>query len=360
MTKTLMQGSLSHQLRSLGTLLVTTADVAARRAVGRPLVPEWPMSFEIGTLFFRRQFKHALALPTITDSRAYFDSLYTVVEPAPRVQVVPSSKGEPRGDWFIPIGHTSPLTLLYFHGGGYSFYGAVSRHFIAMTTQLLQIPIFAPDYRLTPEHPHPAQLDDGLAAYRHLLDAGVDPKRLIVCGDSAGGHLALMLLARLKVAALPQPALVVGLSPWTDIGRRGASQFGHDRYDMVQGYQTLRYGEWLKAGTGQSDAELSPIHQHYRNAAPIYLQAGGKEILVDMIRDFARAVQGQGGQVRLDVWEHMTHEFHAYGETLPQSRDAFDRIRSTIAWATADDGDGLPTRLHTEVDCLARQARKAA
>jgi epsilon-lactone hydrolase len=93
---------------------------------------------------------------------------------------------------------------------------------------------------------------------------------------------------------------------------------------MVQGYQTLRYGQWLKAGTAYSEAELSPIHQTHRNAAPVYLQAGGKEILVDMIRDFARSLQAQGAPVRLDVWPHMTHEFHAYGNTLPQSRQAID------------------------------------
>ena len=351
MPKTILQGRLSHRLRSLATLIGTTVDVMGRRAVGRPLVAEWNASFEIGTLFFRHQFNHALALPNIAESRAYFDSLYTVVDVNSQVEVRANGPDEPRGDWFIPRGHQSPLTLLYFHGGGYAFYGAVSRHFIAMLAQLLQVPIFAPDYRLTPEHPHPAQLDDGLAAYQYLLAAGISPSRLIVGGDSAGGHLALMLVARLPESGLPQPALVIALSPWTDIGRRGKSQFGNDKYDMVQGYQTLRYGQWLKAGTACIDAELSPIHQSYRNVAPIYLQAGGKEILVDMIRDFAGSLQAQGAPVRLDVWPHMTHEFQAYGNTLPQSQQAIDGLRVAMAWATDDSGGSpyLPTA-QTEVD----------
>ena len=352
MPKTILQGRLSHRLRSLATLLGTTFGVLTRRAIGRPLVPQWSAAFEIGTLFFRRQFVHALALPDIADSRAYFDSLYTVVVAQPQVDMRASAAGEPRGDWFIPRGHHSPLTLLYFHGGGYAFYGAVSRHFIAMLAQMLQVPIFAPDYRLTPEHPHPAQIDDGLAAYRHLLATGLDPQRLVVGGDSAGGHLALMLLARLCATGQPQPALVIGLSPWTDIGRRGASQFANDRYDMVQGCQTLRYGRWLKGDTKLSDAELSPIHQRYAGAAPVVLQAGGKEILVDMIRDFAHALQRQGARVRLDVWEHMTHEFHAYGPTLPQSRQAIDALRAAMAWATG--GMPFPAGLQTQVDTLSR------
>lgn len=353
MPKTVLQGRLSHRLRSLAALLGTTADVLARRLVGRPLVPQWTVSFEIGTLFFRRQFNHALALQDMAESRSYFDSLYTVVMADPRVDVHRSGQGEPRGEWFTPRGCQSVLTLLYLHGGGYAFYGAVSRHFIAMMAQMLQVRIFAPDYRLTPEHPHPAQLDDGLAAYRHLLEAGVDPSRLVVAGDSAGGHLALMLLSRLRGAGCPQPALVIGISPWTDIGLRGASQFGNDRYDMVQGYQTLRYGEWLRAGTGCSEAELSPIHQRYDRVAPVYLQAGGKEILVDMIRDFAQSLRAQGAPVRLDVWEHMTHEFHAYGDTLPQSLQAIDAMRAAIAWATAPQRHPFPATAQTELDNLA-------
>lgn len=353
MPKTILQGRLSHRLRSLTILLGTTASVLARRAIGKPLVSEWRISFEIGTLFYRHQFNHAFSLQDIADSRAYFDSLYTVVEADPQVDVRSSAPGEPQGDWFIPRGHTSPLTMLYFHGGGYTFYAAVTRHFIAMLAQMLKVPIFAPHYRLTPEHPHPAQIDDSLAAYRFLLAKEVDPCHLVVAGDSAGGHLVLMTLVKLREAGLRQPALAVALSPWTDVGRRGASQFGNDRYDMVQGYQTLRFGQWLKGGTTCSDADLSPIHQDFRGVAPIYLQAGGKEILVDMIRDFAQTLQSQGAPVRLDVWEHMTHEFHAYGNTLPQSRQAIDFIRAAMAWATGcTDTVPFSVAAQTEVDGL--------
>lgn len=356
MPKTILQGRLAHQARSLATLVATAAGVLARRALGRPLVPQWSVGFEIGTLFYRHQFDHALSLPNIGDGRAYFDSLYTLAEAKPDVDVRPAAPGEPPGHWFIPRGRRGPHTVLYFHGGGYAFYAAVTRHFIAMLAQQLQLPVFAPDYRLTPEHPHPAQLDDALAAYRHLLGAGVAPRRLIVCGDSAGGHLVLMVLSRLHQAGLAQPAIGIALSPWTDIGRRGASQFGHDRFDMVQGYQTLRYGRWLKGDTAATDAQLSPIAQSFGGVAPVYLQAGGKEILVDMIRDFAQALREQGAAVRLDVWEHMTHEFHAYGDTLPQSRQAIQRLREAIAWATRDAAaQPFPAIAQTEVDAFGAQ-----
>ncbi len=354
MPKTILQGRFSHKARSVATILLCSARVLARRAVGRPLVREWPIPFEIGNLFWRAQFNHALALPDIAEGRAYFDSYVPVVEADPAVDIRPSQAGEPPGHWFIPRDRRGTATMLYFHGGGYTFYAAVTRHFIAMLAAWLGIPVFAPDYRLTPEHPHPAQLEDALAAYRFMLGRGTDPARLVVGGDSAGGHLVLMTLSRLAAEGLPQPALGIGLSPWTDVGRRGASQFGHDRYDLVQGYMTLRFAAWLKGAGGFGDAELSPIAQDFRDTAPLYLQAGGKEILVDMVRDFARTARGQGTRVRLDVWEHMTHEFHAHGHTHPDSREALDRLAAAIRWATEPPGTAgsFPAIPQTEVDGL--------
>lgn len=120
---------------------------------------------------------------------------------------------------------------------------------------------------------------------------------------------------------------------------------------MVQGYQTLQFAAWLKGDTGLSDAELSPIHHDLRGLAPVYLHAGGKEILVDMIRDFARTLEKQGSKVRLDVWDHMTHEFHAYGDHLLESRDALGQIRRAIAWALRTEGPrDFPGTAQTEVD----------
>lgn len=365
MPKTIAQGKLSHRIRSTLTLLATTADVLARRALGKPLVPEWLIPFEIGTLFYRYQFDHAFSLKDVAESRAYFDSLYTVAEPYPAGDARPNEPGEPSGNWFIPHGHASPLTMRYFHGGGYTFHAAVTKHFIAMLAHLLQMPVFSLDYRLAPEHPHPAQLEDAMAACQFLLAQGTNPTQLVLCGDSAGGHLVLMTLIALREAGLPQPALAMALSPWTDIGRRGASQFGNDQYDMVQGYQTLQYAQWLKGGKSYTDAELSPMGQDFRGVAPIYLQAGGKEILVDMIRDFAQHVASQGAAIRLDVWKRMTHEFHAYGNTLPQSHQAIARLCEAMNWATVEIGRShealFPPIEETELDELeARGSRELA
>lgn len=353
MPKTVTQGRFTHRLRGVTNLLTTTFLVLGRRAIGKPLVKEWPAIFEMATLFWRKQFNHAFVLKNIAEGRAYFDSVCSLPDVMPEVDVVPSGADQPAGDWFIPRKSSSDITMLYFHGGGYSFYAKVSRLFIALLAEWLGIRIFAPDYRLTPEHPHPAQLEDGLAAYRFLLDQGIPPNKLVICGDSAGGHLVLMTLVGARDAGLRQPALAVALSPWTDTGFRGASQFGNDVYDMVQGYMTMQFSKWLKGDQPLSDQEVSPIYQNLQGLAPIYLQAGGKEILVDMIRDFAREVKGQGGAVRLDVWEHMTHEFHAYGDLIPESRQALNLIKQMIDCAVdAKTKGNLPRLPQTEIDCL--------
>lgn len=361
MSKIIAQGKFSYRLRGAWALLATTVDVLVRRAMGKALLRGWPIQFEIGTLFYRHQFNHAFALKDAAQARAYFDAFYTAVGSDPQVEVRPSGDGEPRGHWFVPRGHAGPATMLYFHGGGYTFHAGVTRRFVATLAHALQIPLFSLDYRLTPEHPHPAQIEDAVAAYRFLLARGVPPNRLVLCGDSAGGHLVLMALIALREAGLPQPSLAMALSPWTDIGRRGASQFGNDRYDMVQGEQTLQYARWLKGDGEYSDAQLSPMGQDFRGVAPIYLQAGGKEILVDMIRDFARHAARQGARVRLDVWEKMNHEFHAYGDSLPQSRQAIARLREAVDWAMAR-GSGPQEVLfaaseETEVDAMGGRVR---
>ncbi len=192
---------------------------------------------------------------------------------------------------------------------------------------------------MTPEHPHPAQQEDALAAYRYLLAEGVAPERLVLIGDSAGGHLTLMTLVALRREGLPQPALAIGLCPWTDIGARGASLVANDRYDLVQGWMAVRFGQWLQADTGFSREALSPIHQDYRGLAPIYCQGGGREGLIDMIRDFADELASQGAEATLDVWPDMIHDFQANGTTRPESAEAFARIRSAIARYAGPGGE---------------------
>ncbi len=199
------QGKPWHIVRSFLSLLWIGTNVTVRHRLGKPLVKEWSADFEIGTLFWRGQFNHALSLPDMKQGRAYFDSLQTYNDEVYPVDCKPSEEGEPKGDWYIPHNNKSKTVMLFLHGGGYAFHGAISKHFAQMLAHEFSIPVFAPDYRLTPEHSHPAQLEDAIAAYEYLLNKGVKPDQLVVAGDSAGGHLALMLLLALQQKTCPNP-----------------------------------------------------------------------------------------------------------------------------------------------------------
>ncbi len=290
---------------------------------------------EIGVLFWRHQFTRAMSASNIEDGRRILDSLQT--ETPDRYDVEMQVEQEPKGVWHLPRTRHGKATLLYFHGGGYAFHGAMSRRFAAMLAHRTGAPLFAPDYRLTPEHPHPAQAEDALSAWRHMI-ASHDPRHLVVIGDSAGGHMMLMLLAALRDAGLPQPALGVGLCPWTDIGERGASLHDNDRYDLVQGWMALQFGQWLDPEGRFGQEALSPISRNYAKLAPLYLQSGEHDILRDMTRDFAKTQADSGADVLMDLWPAMPHDFQLLDGTQDAARAALQRLSGAIRWAVDNDG----------------------
>lgn len=336
MSKIVTAGHFKYKIRSWLSLLRISAGVLLRRITGKSLVASWSVSFEIGVLFWREQFNRALAMSDIVEGRLYFDSLQTYTDEIFTVVRKKIDTETVIGEWIAPAKLSDDVTVLYFHGGGYTFHGSIIRRFADGLATLLGRQVFSLEYRLTPEHGHPAQIDDAIASYRYLLEQGVDPSKLVIIGDSAGGHLALMTLQRLRDVGLPQPALVIGLCPWTDVGSRGSSLFENDRYDLVQGYMTLQFGEWLMAGSGCSREELSPIFLDYEGCAPIYLQAGDHEILHDMIKEFAEKLVIDQQEITLDVWQDMTHNFQAHGAEHLASKHAFFRMNQAITHYTSD------------------------
>jgi acetyl esterase/lipase len=349
-----IHGTFSHVMRSVLRLWASSGSTVARRVIGQRLVDSWPWRFEAGVVWMRGQFDRALSFDEMSKGRAYLDSVGAYDTPVPNADVTASAPGEPVGSWFTPRTAEAPrTTMLYCHGGGYTFYMRGTRQFIASLAERLGVAVFAVDYRLTPEHPHPAQLDDGLAAYRWLLERGIDPTRLVICGDSAGGHLTLMLLTAIRDAGLPQPALALGISPWTDTGRCGESEAANDRYDLVSSAHVRQYGNWLRGTPPVADQDISPIAQDYTGLAPIYLQAGGREVLLAMIRDFARQKADEGANIRLDVWPDMQHVFQY--TNAPEARDAVTQLGKAIAAVL--DQTPVPTIAQTDVGAGFKPAR---
>lgn len=325
-----VSGRWSYRVRSFASLLWSSWTVSVSRALHGPHLPGWTWSFEVATSFERAQGEAAFAKSSIADGRECLDAL---VLQAPLTRAGPvediAQTHPVKGHWYTP-GQIRHATLLYLHGGGYAYDAKAHRNFAALIAASAQARTFALDYRLSPEHAFPAQLDDALAAYHWLLGTGIPPEHLVVIGDSAGGNLTLALLLALRDQRQPLPALAICLCPWTDLTNAGKSMTENERHDWVTKRMADQWAAWFCGGRDPRDPLISPIGADLHGLCPLYIQAGTAEILYDMIVAFVDQARCQGCDVTFDAWEHMNHDFQAYGRILPQSQEALGKIAALV------------------------------
>ena len=205
--------------------------------------------------------------------------------------------------------------LLYLHGGAFSF-RLPNAHAIwaGRLSRELRARVLMPDYRLAPEHPYPAAIDDACKVYRWLLGQGIEPQRIIVGGESAGGNLTLALLLRLAHAGLPQPAAAFAISPVTDAALTGDAYRTRAAADRILDAASMPYfRDQYVAIANVTDPFVSPIHGQYRSLPPILIQVGTQEILLDDACRAAQRIHESGGQVSCEIWEDMPHAFPMLG-----------------------------------------------
>ncbi len=278
----------------------------------------------------------AFAMPEVNEARRYLDAVVLDSPALSQVSITPLADEKIRGKWFVPNRTQPGVTLLYLHGGGFSFYPKSHASFIAMIAVTAKARTLALDYRLTPEYRFPAQLHDALAGYRWLLDQNTYPENLVVGGDSAGGNLALALLLAAREQGLPKPKLVFALSPPTDFTAADAEQetsrtslTSNEKFDWIEKKMLLQWAEWY-GPVQRSNPYISPLYADLRGLSPIYIQAGQAELLYDSIAAFASAAQQQGADAVLDSWADMNHIFQIFGEYAPQSAAALRRLGEII------------------------------
>ncbi len=328
-------GPARYWIRSTALVCLSALKTCFRRITKGPRRPTWNWAFEIETEALKKNLAAAFAMD-VNEARRYLDSVVINFPELSRVSITPSPDSSVRGSWFVPIGTESRLTMLYFHGGGYSFNPKEYDNLIASVTLAARSRTFALDYGLSPEHRFPSQLQEALAAYRWLLDQqGVNPGRLVVAGDSAGGNLALALLLALRDQGLPAPALAVALSPATDFvtpveqGGR-ASIVANEDFDWIQRDMLIKWADWFCRPDQRQDPLVSPVFAELSGLPPIYIQAGLAEILFDSIQAFADRARSQGADVVLESWPDMNHDFQLFGNLAPQSVQAIRRIAEVI------------------------------
>jgi monoterpene epsilon-lactone hydrolase len=335
-------GPVRYGIRSTALLCGSVVTTCLRRLIKGPRRPSWNLAFEIGTQVLKRNLAIAFAMRDANEARRYLDSVVLNSPELSQVSITASPDEKVRGSWFVRHGTEPRVTLLYLHGGGYSFYPKTYANLIASVTLAARSKTFALDYRLSPEYRFPSQLEDALAAYRWLLNSGVNAENLVVAGDSAGGNLTLALLLSARDAGLPAPALAIALSPATDfvtpveLGGR-ASITANEEFDWIQRTMLIKWADWFCRPDQREDTLVSPIYADLSGLPPIYIQAGRAEILYDSIQAFADRARTQGANVVLESWDDMNHDFQMFGRLAPQSVQAFRRIGEVIEGRMAAD-----------------------
>ncbi|MFZ3235714.1 MAG: alpha/beta hydrolase [Stellaceae bacterium] len=267
--------------------------------------------------------------------------------PPPGIERVAVDAGGVAAEWVAAPVAQAGVNILYLHGGGYVI-GSPSlyRNLTWRLARAAAARLLAVDYRLAPEHPFPAAVDDAMTAYEWILAGGADPRRLVVVGDSAGGGLAFALLLRCRdEARLPLPAAVVALSPWTDLALTGASLAGNavaDPFLDANGIPPI--AEYYLAGADPRHPYASPLYGDPTGLPPALLQVGGDEVLRDDATRMADRLRAAGCEVTLEVWPRMPHVWHLFASVMPEARRAIARIgafvRERIAVTTGEPRPG--------------------
>jgi epsilon-lactone hydrolase len=239
-----------------------------------------------------------------------------------------------RGEWIRPKPcERRDRALLYLHGGGYV--SCSPRRHRPITTALarrLRCPVFAVDYRLAPEHPFPAAVDDATAAFTWLIQSGLAPEKIAVAGDSAGGGLALATLLRLRALGHSLPACVVGLSPWVDL--TGADKYRNSgSCSMFQPRDIAVFAKIYLDGASAESAEASPVFADLRGLPPLLTQASSTELLFDDAARLHEKATSGGVRSTLSVYPGLPHVWHFLAGVVPEAGVALDEIADFVAAA---------------------------
>lgn len=264
--------------------------------------------------------------PGLADRRARLDALgaqFALPADVRTERVV--ANGVP-AEWTATPAADPSHVLLFLHGGGYAS-GSITSHraMVAEAGRRAGMRTLAPEYRLAPEEPFPAALNDALASYRFLLSAGIDPARIVIGGDSAGGGLALATMLSLRDAGEAPPACAWCISPWTDLEMTGRSITAKAQVDpmiqkdYLQGLATA----YLGAQSARNPL-ISPLHADMRGLPPLLIQVGSAETLLDDSVRLAGAAGAADIAVRLEIYPEMIHVWPLFHQRLAAGRRALE------------------------------------
>ena len=235
-------------------------------------------------------------------------------------------------EWVTAESASDSRVVLYLHGGGYII-GSPRTHrpLMAELSQASKGRVLGLDYRLAPEHPFPAPVEDSVAAYRWLLSEGYDPARIAVAGDSAGGGLTVAMMVQARYLGLPMPGAAVCISPWVDMEGQGDSMETRAAADPMVGKESLMISAKTYLGGSDPRAPLAaPLYADLRGLPPMLIQVGDAEVLLDDSTRLAGIAREAGVEVEMDVWDDMIHVWHLFAPILPEGKQAISQAGEFI------------------------------
>ncbi len=264
--------------------------------------------------------------PEIAQRRRDFDQLGGAYPTAADITVAPVDAGGVPAEWTSAPDSRTDAAILYLHGGGYVVGSLLShRHMVSEIGRAARARTLALHYRLAPEHRFPAAVEDAVAGYRFLLAQGLRADRIAVAGDSAGGGLTVAALVAIRDAGLPQPACGWAISPWTDMEGVGDSITGNaDRDPMVQKDTLLEMAGYYLGSADKRSPLAAPIYADLRGIAPLLIQVGSVETLLDDAIRLARVAGLADVSVDLQIWPEMVHVWHLFHPELKAGMRAIE------------------------------------
>lgn len=266
--------------------------------------------------------------PTIDDFREAYDR-FTAQFPVPEdVTAEDVDAGGVPALWVRTPEASDDRTVFFLHGGGYVIGTAHGyREFTSHVSRAAQARVLVVDYRLAPEHPFPAAVDDAVSAYRWLLDQGTSPGSVVIAGDSAGGGLTMATLLALKEEGLPLPAAAAALSPWVDLECSGETMTTLADVDPVVSRDgVMGMAEMYLSGQDPRNPLASPLHGDLRGLPPLLVQVGTSETLLDDARRLVKRAEESDVDVTVDTVEGAPHVWHVFSSFLPEGKDSIDKI----------------------------------
>jgi cation diffusion facilitator CzcD-associated flavoprotein CzcO/acetyl esterase/lipase len=285
---------------------------------------------KVTTLLFQRG-PHQPWIP-ISAQRRIQDAASRITRIPDGVTVAPGDLGGTRCDRITAEGADENRVVLFLHGGAYT--GGSLRTHRGIATQFALAggaPVQLLDYRLAPEHPYPAAVDDALSAYRALLESGVEPSSVVVAGDSTGAGLSLALAQRLRDHGDPQPAGFVLLNGWFDLTCVGPSMEANRRHDVgLHRSHLVESAEYYRGSADLSAPELSPVNADLSGLPPMYLQVGSHDILMSDSDRVAEHAERAGVDLRYEKYDGMWHDFQIAAGMLPEADQAMDDLAAAL------------------------------